>query len=308
MGSRVISGAVRHVTTATVRARRAAVLMLLALAPGCRRGPAPTELRPVRHFVGEAAKQGDDPSMAAVPTAMYGGVRRPVIAGTYLTEPFTVPAGGRLRFGIGIDQQKMTAESPGRFVVAISTPNRETIVFDEHVVPPERMEERHWADHEIALDAYANRQIRLRFESVAEDDANGKISSVPVWTDPTLYAPVPTDPRRKNVVLVSLDTLGAAHLGCYGYRRPTSPTIDAEVAGRGTLFEHAYTAFPQTSEAHMTMLTALYPCTHGGSLERALRPDAHTLAELLRAAGYETAAYTEDANVTAGIGFARGFG
>ena len=85
---------------------------------------------------------------------------------------------------------------------------------------------------------------------------------------------------------MSLDTLRPDHLGCYGYARPTSPTIDTRLAAEGVVFEHAYSQFPSTAASHMTLLTGLYPCVHhvvgGFRPEELLRPEVQTLAELLR--------------------------
>ena len=72
--------------------------------------------------------------------------------------------------------------------------------------------------------------------------------------------PVPRATR--GYILISIDTLRADHLGCYGYPRPTSPFLNS-LAGRATLFEEAYAQFPSTLVSHMSMLTGLYPREHG---------------------------------------------
>src|SRR5262245_44197916 len=66
----------------------------------------------------------------------------------------------------------------------------------------------------------------------------------------------------RNVVLISIDTLRADHLSCYGYERPTSPQIDA-FAQRGARFERAISSSGWTVPAHMTMFTGLDPFAHG---------------------------------------------
>ncbi len=65
-----------------------------------------------------------------------------------------------------------------------------------------------------------------------------------------------------NVLLISLDTLRADHLSCYGYKRATSPRID-QVAKEGTLFENVVAASNWTVPSHMSLLTSLYPSVHG---------------------------------------------
>lgn len=116
---------------------------------------------------------------------------------------------------------------------------------------------------------------------------------------------------KPNVVLVSIDTLRADHLGCYGYARNTSPHID-ELASEGVLFENAFSTAPWTLPGHMSIFTALYPSFHklesgrpGGALR--LDPSEQTLAESLRDAGYRTAAFVTHPFLSARWGFDQGF-
>jgi arylsulfatase A-like enzyme len=112
-----------------------------------------------------------------------------------------------------------------------------------------------------------------------------------------------------NVVLVSLDTLRADHLGCYGYDRPTSPNID-EFASRSYVFEDAISQSAWTRPAHASMLTGYHPAEHGivTMLKNAvLRADVSTLPAVLGGAGYRTAAFTGGANMAAEFGFDNGF-
>jgi arylsulfatase A-like enzyme len=116
-----------------------------------------------------------------------------------------------------------------------------------------------------------------------------------------------TAPARPNVLLVSIDSLRADHLGSYGYARDTSPTIDA-LAREGVLFENAISPAPWTVPAHMTLLTGLPPEVHDVvSVRQKLSPDAVTLAEVLQGAGYETAAFVSGPTVMAHFGFDQGF-
>ena len=65
-----------------------------------------------------------------------------------------------------------------------------------------------------------------------------------------------------NLLLITLDTTRADHLGCYGFATARTPIID-QLAQRGILYEHAYTAVPITLPSHATMLTGLLPPEHG---------------------------------------------
>jgi arylsulfatase A-like enzyme len=114
-------------------------------------------------------------------------------------------------------------------------------------------------------------------------------------------------PERLNVVLISIDTLRADHLSCYGYDRPTSPAID-QLAREGTLFRNAQSASSWTTPSHMTMMTGLRPSVHGVDRPgRRLAPEAITLAEVLHGAGYETAAFVGGPTLSRAFGFDRGF-
>jgi arylsulfatase A-like enzyme len=111
----------------------------------------------------------------------------------------------------------------------------------------------------------------------------------------------------RNVVLVSLDAVGARHVGAYGYARDTTPNLDA-VARDGVVFEAAYTQQPWTLTSHLTMMTGLNPRVHGASKRRPASPAAEPLAEQLRERGFETAAFvSQPVLLHPRFGHARGF-
>ncbi len=117
----------------------------------------------------------------------------------------------------------------------------------------------------------------------------------------------PSPRSRPSVLLISVDTLRADHLGCYGYARATSPTLDA-LAGSGVLFEQAYSPSSWTLPAHASMLSGVSPYRHGGTLEtRSIRHDVRLLPEILRANGYRTAGIVNGPFVQGKYGFSRGF-
>ncbi|MEO6026375.1 MAG: sulfatase [Candidatus Binatia bacterium] len=121
-----------------------------------------------------------------------------------------------------------------------------------------------------------------------------------------LARPLPP-PDTPNVLLVSIDTLRPDHLGSYGYRRDTSPTIDA-LAAEGARFATVVSPTSWTLPAHMTLLTALPPEIHGVVEDRfRLGTDVTTLAEVLRDRGFATAGFVSGPYLDAGYGFARGF-
>jgi arylsulfatase A-like enzyme/Flp pilus assembly protein TadD len=94
-----------------------------------------------------------------------------------------------------------------------------------------------------------------------------------------------------NVLLVTLDTTRADRLGCYGYEGAQTPVLDA-LANEGVVFDSAASHCPVTLPSHASMMTGLYPPRHGvrGNGVYRLAGTHDTLAEILREAGYRTAA------------------
>ncbi|HXV65445.1 MAG TPA: sulfatase [Vicinamibacteria bacterium] len=116
-----------------------------------------------------------------------------------------------------------------------------------------------------------------------------------------------TTERPKRVVLISIDTLRADHLGFYGYERPTSPILDA-LALESTVLDDVTSASPWTLPSHASLLTGLYPRRHGlTSHERYLASDRQTLAQWFSHAGYTTAAVVSSHNLSPAFGLDRGF-
>jgi arylsulfatase A-like enzyme len=136
---------------------------------------------------------------------------------------------------------------------------------------------------------------------------------------------------KKNVVLISLDTLRADRLNGYGYkRRITSPAID-RLAAAGVLFESCIIHSPGTLSSQMSLLTGYYPTVHGITYRRsdelqkqlkkqnqpvsedyyyrlpAISNRMYTLAEILKVHGYQTFGVHEGGYLSAPLGYACGF-
>ncbi len=112
----------------------------------------------------------------------------------------------------------------------------------------------------------------------------------------------------QNVLLISIDTLRADHVGCYGYGRSTSPAIDA-LARQGTLFENAFTPVPLTLPAHTSLLTGLYPtrtAVRDNGFFRA-GEELVLLSESLKARGFKTAAFVSGFPLNRRFGLDQGF-
>jgi arylsulfatase A-like enzyme len=113
---------------------------------------------------------------------------------------------------------------------------------------------------------------------------------------------------RPNILLITIDTLRADHLGAYGYARPTSPNID-RLAREGVLFRRAVSQWPKTSPSFAALMSSTYGHTNGLIRTTAQRmPDRFLLlAELLKAGGYSTRAAVANVNLARVFNFDQGF-
>ena len=126
------------------------------------------------------------------------------------------------------------------------------------------------------------------------------LAGVYFWLPKTMYK------RPRGIILISLDTLRADHLGIYGYYRNTSPFIDI-FAKESIVFENAVVQSATTLPSHMSIMTSLYPHSHGLTKNISLASENHTLAELLRKGGYATAAFVDGGWMRGVFGFSQGF-
>jgi arylsulfatase A-like enzyme/cytochrome c-type biogenesis protein CcmH/NrfG len=111
-----------------------------------------------------------------------------------------------------------------------------------------------------------------------------------------------------NVVLITIDTLRADHVGCYGYKLIKTPNIDS-LAADGTRFDRAFSVVPVTLPSHSSILTGTYPMRSGmhdfsGNKLSPLQP---TLASVLKQEGYQTGAVVASAVLDSRFGLNQGF-
>jgi len=124
----------------------------------------------------------------------------------------------------------------------------------------------------------------------------------------SIWGGEPTDAKKQpNIVFIVVDTLRADHVGCYGYGRQTTPTID-KVAVEGIRFEQVISSSSWTLPSVMSTFTSLPASLHGAEHYRAmLYPGIATLAEILKKQGYQTAGITSNPTTNAKYGFGKGF-
>ena len=111
-----------------------------------------------------------------------------------------------------------------------------------------------------------------------------------------------------NVVLVTIDTLRADHVGAYGYRTGETATLD-RLAREGVLVEDAVVQVPQTRPSHASIMTGRYPYEHGirDNFSAPLAATIPTLASVLRDHGWDTAGFIGAYPVARPSGLDRGF-
>lgn len=132
-------------------------------------------------------------------------------------------------------------------------------------------------------------------------------------------------PDPPNVLLITLDTTRADHLGVYGYARDTSPNLD-RLASEAIVYENAYSTSSWTLPAHASLFTGKFPSSHGARRDRegpliladavhapestrarGMSPEERTLATILRTQGYATAGFVAGPWLMQPFGLGRGF-
>ncbi len=123
----------------------------------------------------------------------------------------------------------------------------------------------------------------------------------------TRKAPPKAQPRP-NVILITIDTLRADHVGCYGAQAVKTPTLDA-LAADGVVFERAISQVPLTWPSHAVILTGTYPFQNGVQdfTGQPLAPQFRSVAQAFKQAGYATGAVVSAFVLDRSWGLARGF-
>lgn len=210
-----------------------------------------------------------------------------------------------LDFGIGIVRDKnseklaLDEEEKGvNFMIVISSGDKKRTVFQQYLKPPPQKESRTVSYSKFSLDLPRSKDIRLTLSTEGGDQ------NFSFWYNPVLYQKGQND---RNIILISVDTLRADHLGCYGYERNTSPNIDS-LATDSALFANVYASSPWTLPSHVAMLTSLHGYRHQVYHDdEKMDPALITLADFLRRNHYFCSAFVGGGFVSAVYGFSKGF-
>jgi arylsulfatase A-like enzyme len=216
-----------------------------------------------------------------------------------------IPEQAYLEFGTGMfrtagDYEEKTV----RFQLTAVSENIPEILYERKLTASDKMSLEQLEIQNIDLSPYAGRTIQLIFQTEFAGVSNRDSAVYAFWMNPLVYSP---DPKGLNVILVSLDTLRADHLGGYGYHRNTSPCLD-QIAQDGILFEHVYAQSPWTLPSHMSLLFSLNTARHQVYLRnQSIDKSIPSLASYLKGRGYVTTAFTGGGYMSSIYGFPKGF-
>jgi len=306
--------------------RALAALVFLLGALGCdQQDVAPSTLPPVI-FADQVPRSYQTYSKAQLPLlrdsdylAAHVELRdeaRPAITGSLgskLTFNAPVPDQPVLRFAIAVTALSSEApRGPVRFRVTLETREGREVVFDELV---KRRRRGRWLRREVDLAPFVGSDALVTLEARldTEEPETRHDDLLPLWANPVLSSNA-LERERPNLILVSIDTLRADHLGTYGYDRPTTPHIDA-FASTALRFTNALATAPWTVPSHYSMLTGLLPSQHGVSdyFEeywqggRKLSLSVPYLPDTLSSEGYDTYGVYSHFAVSTTYGFERGY-
>ena len=217
------------------------------------------------------------------------------------------PENAKLDFGIAVVKNEspedgssasVSGEKRGTtFLVNLEAGGGRQNIFQKYLPPLE-------ADEPFAFQLFTVDLPEARGELDIVFETEGDTSTHSFWVNPLYFQ---SQDEIPNIILISVDTLRADHLGCYGYERETTPHIDA-LASDGVTFLNAYASSPWTLPSHISLLTSLHGANHQVAYEDdTMDSSIPTLADILRVNHYYCAALTGGGFVSAKYGFSKGF-
>jgi arylsulfatase A-like enzyme len=254
-----------------------------------------------------------------------GGYRRALVAPPPATIRYRlhVPPGGALRLGAGVarDEHQDRDAAGIRFTARVDG----NTVFSRVVNPAHTRYDRRWFDALVDLAWAAGRDVEVVLTTEAA--GGGPLAGTPGWSNVRLIqqaAHARQTARRSapSVLVLLIDALRADRLGCYGTTPTPSPTLD-RLAARGLVFEQAIAQASWTMPAVTTILTGLYPRTHGvvggswrwgqpagvaADADWAFLSDSiRTLGETAELGGVTTVGVVSNPTISRGTNLGRGF-
>jgi arylsulfatase A-like enzyme len=177
-------------------------------------------------------------------------------------------------------------DAPVTFRIAVRRGDKDEAVLTRTLTTPYR-----WEPRVVDLARFAGASVSLSLSTTADKDG-----TIAFWGAPGVRQRAAQDSGSggpaQTVILIQGDTLRKDHLDAYGYERPTAPTL-RRLAEEGALFNNAITQTGWTKAETPSILTALYPSTHGvHAIPDRLPASATTIAEVFREAGYATASFS----------------
>ncbi|MCB9898688.1 MAG: sulfatase [Planctomycetes bacterium] len=218
----------------------------------------------------------------------------------------------RLRFQCGMLPEAFSAPGDGARIIVRFEPagGEATEIGSADFDPKQDASQRSWREVELDLTAYGGRTGVLSFESRdVEGSAKDPFDAVVLGTP--RIEPARDTPDAFNVLLIGVDTLRADRLSALGYGRPTTPNLE-RLARAGIRFMNARSQAPWTLPSFSSILTSLYPSTHGagrGGDEEwtGIDPGTTSIAEMLAGAGYETQGIVANTFLSPEYGLDQGF-
>jgi arylsulfatase A-like enzyme len=190
----------------------------------------------------------------------------------------TLPARPVLYVALGTPE-----EGPVTFSVSVRRGGKAIAVMTRTLTTAYR-----WEPRVVDLAAFAGASVTLSLSATAE-----KPGTIAFWGAPAVRSRVAREAGGppQTVILIQGDTLRKDHLDAYGYERPTAPKL-RRLAEEGALFQNAVAQTSWTKAATPSILTSLYPSSHGVQhIPDRLPASASTIAEVYRGAGYATVSF-----------------
>jgi choline-sulfatase len=242
------------------------------------------------------------PRQAELKTELaVGGVQRRALAvrsPTTLAYYVDVPKDAKLGFGVGVAGEKPKGAKARVVVTPEGGASKELFQAELGTT---------WRDEVVDLNAYAGKIVRMELR-IEGDVGTGRAA----WSTPALLLPKkelakPTK-QAKNVVVVLIDTLRARSLKAFNpATRVKTPVLD-QMAKEGAVLEATQAPENWTKPSTASLLTALYPATHGAKTDGAMVPKGATLlSESLKEGGFKTGSFIANGYVSDKFGFNQGW-